>query len=299
MRISILTPSFNSGSFLERNIQSVLAQDHPDIEHVITDGGSTDGTVDILKRYSDKLGYWVSEKDAGQSDALQKALRQSTGDIIGWLNVDETYEPNVLGAVHRAFEENPEAVLVYGHVRRVTVDGREIRVNRQQQFDYETMRVRSGCIVSCSAFFKRSRLIECGGFDPAWHYIMDYELYIRFMRGNQKWVRLDRVLSNFTMHAESKTSKFVSGFQSEIRRLREREFPGMTWEAIEKESKRQMYRMMWRMFLDGVLWEKMWFKVVRQRHFEQYFGDPGVRLPVISWLLDRLDPVRPAAGGPA
>src|SRR3954447_10463959 len=117
MRISILTPSYNQAGFLEHNIRSVINQDAPDIEHIVMDGGSTDDTTAILARYNDRI-RWASESDRGQADALNKALRLSTGEIIGWLNVDEYYEPQIFGKVVDAFRKSPAAALVYGDFRR-------------------------------------------------------------------------------------------------------------------------------------------------------------------------------------
>lgn len=294
MRFSILTPSFNQGAFLEKNIRSVKQQDvaADQIEHIIMDGGSTDGTVEVLKKYGDGLAYWVSEADGGQSDALAKALARATGDIIGWINVDEFYEPGIFRAVSDAFEQNPDAVLVYGNFRRVTPDGKTIRVNRQWRFDYDVCRTVTPTAANCAAFFRRDRLIDVGGFDSSWECIMDWEMFIRLMRGPKSWVRLDRVLGNFTMHRQSKTAMIQPKFAAEMKRLRQREFPELDDAAFDRMKRTQIRRMKRHMLLDGVIFEKVWFKLARQRHFAAYFGDSGVRLPVFSRLLDMLSPPR-------
>jgi len=294
LKFSILTPSFNQGSFIEQNIQSVINQDVA-VEHLIVDGNSTDGTVEVLKRYSDRLAYWVSEPDKGQSDALCKALAKATGDIVGWLNVDEYYDPNVLGAVQKAFEQNPTAMIVYGNVRVVTAAGEQIRTNRQWRFDFDICRIQTPIMISCATFFRRDHLMACGGFDPSWHYAMDWELFIRYMRDSPRaWVRLDKVIANNTVHPLSKTASAPTGFGAERERLLERELPGVSPEEKTRMKRIQEKRMRWHMFLDGVLFGKAWFKVVRQRHFAAYYGDPGVRLPIISPILDIISPVRPA-----
>lgn len=284
MRISILTPSYNQATFLERNLQSVASQDVRKVEHIVVDGGSSDDTTAILSRHGDEI-QWVSEKDDGQADALRKALARATGDIVGWLNVDEYYEPRIFRKVIDAFERTPQTAIVYGDFRRVTADGSTIRINRQWRFDYAVCQIQTPIIQNCAAFFRRDRLIECGGFDPTWHYLLDWELYIRFMRGNQRWVKLNETLGNFTMHVQSKTSSAPSGFEREIERLRKREFPEWTPEMIAKHKRKQEQRMKYHMLLDGVLLEKVWFKLVRQKKYEDLFGMPGVEVPVVSPLL--------------
>jgi hypothetical protein len=211
---------------------------------------------------------------------------------VGWVNVDEFYEPNVFALVSRTFERNPEAAVVYGNVRQVDVSGEPIRVRGQWRFDFDVCRIQTPIITNCAAFFRRDRLVACGGFDPSWHCLMDWEMFIRLMRGGQKWVRLKRVLGNFGMHRQSKTATMQPTFAAEQRRLREREFPGMSDEEFERRRLTQFKRMRRHMLLDGVLFEKAWFKLVRQRRYAAYFGDPGVRLPVISRMIDWVYPER-------
>jgi glycosyltransferase involved in cell wall biosynthesis len=284
MRISILTPSYNQGRFLERNIQSVLDQDVADVEHIVMDAGSADDTVAILNRYNERV-QWRSEKDNGQADALNKALKQATGDIVGWLNVDEYYEPRIFRKIIDAFERSPDAMVVYGDFRRVTADGATIRINRQWRFDYAVCQVQTPIMFNCAAFFRRDRLMECGGFDVSWTYLLDWELYIRFMRGNQGWVKLNEVLGNFTMHPQSKTATSRAGFDREIQRLHLREFPGWSPEQIERHRRRQEWRMRYHMLLDGVIAEKIWFKLVRQKLYGGVFGIDDKDIPLLSPLL--------------
>jgi glycosyltransferase involved in cell wall biosynthesis len=284
MRISVLTPSYNQAAFLERNLQSVMNQGVSDVEHIVVDGGSTDETRAILSRYSNRV-QWVSEKDDGQADALNKALSRATGDIVGWLNVDEYYESGIFPGIIETFQKSPEAVLVYGDFRRVTADGGTIRVNRQWRFDFSVCQVQTPIIQNCASFFRRDRLLECGGFDASWHYLLDWELYIRFMRGNQKWVKLDKILGNFTMHPQSKTSSAPGGFKREMQRLHSREFPGWTPVQVEKYKRKQEWRMRYHMLLDGVIAEKVWFKLVRQYKYKDLFQSPSKGVPMLSPLL--------------
>ena len=121
--VSIITPSYNQAKYLEQTIQSVLSQDYPRIEYIVVDGKSKDGSVDIIKRYADKLAYWISEKDKGQADAINKGFARATGEIIAWLNSDDYYLPGAVSAAVKVFEENPEIVLVYGNMLAVDEHG--------------------------------------------------------------------------------------------------------------------------------------------------------------------------------
>ena len=298
LRFSILTPSYNQAEFIERCIQSVLKQDVHGTQHIIMDGGSTDGTVEILKRYDSQLYAWRSEKDEGQSDALRKALDLATNEIIGWINTDDYYEPNIFGRVAEEFERHPRAVIVYGDHRQVTASGEQIRLNRHWRFDYEVCKVQTPIITNCAAFFRRDRLIECGGFDPRYHYCMDWELYIRLMAGNQQWRQIRHPLGCMTMHLLSKTATSTEKFMREIWEIRRRYFPGWSDDEIERYRKRQERRMKWHMLLDGVFFEKVWFKFVTERHYTQYFGGTPPRLPLVSRMIDRLDPVAPLTAQP-
>ena len=113
-RISIVTPSFNQGKYIEQTIQSVLSQNYPNLEYIIIDGGSTDGTVEIIKKYEQQLTYWISEPDKGQTDAINKGFAKCTGEIFNWINSDDYYSPNSLHIVAEVFSENPTAKVVCG-----------------------------------------------------------------------------------------------------------------------------------------------------------------------------------------
>src|ERR1044071_6803804 len=111
--VSIITPSYNQALYLEQTIQSVLEQDYPRIEYIVVDGASTDNSFEIIKKYNDRLGYWISEKDSGQAEAINKGFTRANGDILGWLNSDDYYMPGAVSAVVKCFEENPNAVMIY------------------------------------------------------------------------------------------------------------------------------------------------------------------------------------------
>ena len=122
--VSIITPSYNQAAYLEQTILSVLNQDHPRIEYIVVDGASTDGSVEIIKKYESKLAYWVSEKDRGQADAINKGFARATGEIIAWLNSDDYYLPGAVNAAVKVFEERSDVVLVYGNMLAVDEHGK-------------------------------------------------------------------------------------------------------------------------------------------------------------------------------
>src|SRR5258705_10848018 len=122
--VSIITPSYNQSAYLEQTMLSVLEQNYPQVEYIVIDGASTDRSVDIIKKYAGKLTYWVSEKDAGQADAINKGLARATGDVAAWLNSDDYYLPDTIGAVVKMFDENPDTALVYGNMLAVDEHGK-------------------------------------------------------------------------------------------------------------------------------------------------------------------------------
>src|ERR1043165_7317408 len=137
--VSIITPSYNQAAYLEQTIQSVLTQDYPRIEFMVIDGGSTDASVEIIKKYADRLAYWVSEKDSGQAEAINKGLTRAKGEILAWLNSDDYYLPNTILAVVRCFDENPDVDLIYGDMLAVDGDGRIINLLKYKQLSLEDL----------------------------------------------------------------------------------------------------------------------------------------------------------------
>ena len=124
--VSILTPSFNQAPYLEETIQSVLLQDHPRLEYIIVDGGSTDGSIEVIKKYEHKLAWWVSEKDKGQTDAINKGFARASGEILAWINSDDTYEPGAVSAAVKYLQEHPNVGMVYGDCNFINEAGRVI-----------------------------------------------------------------------------------------------------------------------------------------------------------------------------
>lgn len=219
-RISIVTPSLNQANYLERTILSVLGQDYPNLEYIIIDGGSTDGSVDIIRRYSDRLAYWVSEPDTGQAAAINKGFRIATGDILAWLNADDEYEPNALWSVGRVFAEHPDIDVVYGNT--VLVNTRGETVGRilsvpwsRRGYLYGTVNVHQP-----STFWRRALWERVGGVREDLHYVFDGELFERFVQAGATFLYLSMHLTRYRLHDESKTVSQQRGFDAEWLRLR-------------------------------------------------------------------------------
>ncbi|HUH98543.1 MAG TPA: glycosyltransferase family 2 protein [Anaerolineales bacterium] len=165
--VSIVTPSFNQARYLEATIRSVLSQDYPRLEYIIVDGGSTDGSVDVIRRYAPKLAWWVSEKDHGQTDAINKGFAHAKGEVLAWLNSDDTYEPNAIAPAVRLLQKHPEAGLVYGNANYINEDGRVIGRFPAAQTDLVRLRRGYVHIPQQAAFFRADLWRAVGPLDPA------------------------------------------------------------------------------------------------------------------------------------
>ncbi|MBI5397016.1 MAG: glycosyltransferase [Verrucomicrobia bacterium] len=215
--ISIVTPSFNQARYIGQCIRSVLEQDYPDVEHVIFDGGSTDGTLDVLRRYESRGVRWTSEKDKGQSDAINKGFRAARGDLIGWINSDDWYARGAFRVVADYFRDHPEADFVYGNNLFTDGEGHVIRRVRTMPYRWSWL-LYTGLLIPQPGIFMRRRVVEeCGLLDPEMHSSMDYEWWLRIARKFEPRF-IDRYLAYFRLHEESKTG----GAQAREIWLRER-----------------------------------------------------------------------------
>ena len=221
MRISIVTPSYNQGRFLEATIRSVLEQNYPSLEYIVIDGGSTDGSVDIIRRYAPRLAYWVSEPDQGQADAIAKGFRRATGEILAYLNSDDTYLPGTVAQIAAAFQRNQDSDLIYGDVWIVDERDRMIGERRLTRLDDIDFLGQGNCLAQPATFWTRRIYDQVGGIDSTLYFQLDLDFYIRVARaGRMQYLR--RHLANVRMHPEGKMVKAEAVRRQELALLRRR-----------------------------------------------------------------------------
>ena len=210
-KISIVMPAFNQAQFIERSILSVLNQGYPNIELIIIDGGSSDGTVEIIKRYEDQIAYWVSEKDEGQSDALNKGFSRASGEIYGWLNSDDLYTPEAFESAVDAFRVNQKKMVVFGDW--LSIDIYDNPVDLHHAFDFNLNHFKyEGFHLNAQSMFWRSDVHEgFNGFDVDLYNTMDYQMILEFgiNIGQEKFLRIPKVLGAFRRYDGQKTGDFI------------------------------------------------------------------------------------------
>ena len=199
--MSVITPSFNSGEFLDDAIQSVLQQEVVAVEHIVVDGVSTDDTVAILNRYSQVR--WTSEPDNGQSDAINKGFLHASGDLMGWLNADDYYLPGGLEAIARAAQEHPKADVIYGDCVFVDGDGKLVRSKVEHDFDPAIL-MYFGCYIPSTSTFFRRRVIESGRLlDCEYRVCMDFEYFARLSHTGYAFHYVPRFIAAFRWHGNN------------------------------------------------------------------------------------------------
>lgn len=190
--VSIITPSYNQAAYLEQTIQSVLSQDYSSIEYILIDGASTDASLEIIKKYQSQLAYWISEKDHGQADAINKGFARASGEIIAWLNSDDYYLAGAISRIVRVFEENPDVVFVYGNMLAVDEHGKTFNTLKYQQLTLEDL-LCFQIIGQPAVFMRRSALQKTSGLNPAFHFLLDHLLWIelayqgKILHVNETW----------------------------------------------------------------------------------------------------------------
>jgi glycosyltransferase involved in cell wall biosynthesis len=209
-KISIVTPCFNHAEFLEKTILSILAQDYPNLELIIMDGGSTDGSVDVIKRYEKYLAHWVSEKDRGQSHAINKGFHKASGDVLTWLNSDDCLEPGALHLIADQVRRYPNAGAFVGHGRIVDTAGKETYYKKPGELTFERFCqwLDGGDILQASCFFKRSAWELVGPLDENTHIAFDVDYWLRMAKKGVQFQAVDALLSTALSHGRAKTTAF-------------------------------------------------------------------------------------------
>lgn len=251
--VSIITPSFNQARYLEATIRSVLEQDYPRIEYVIVDGGSTDGSVEIIKKYAGrdglvlskdkgtpplpqkqafgfhKIDWWVSEKDKGQTDAINKGFARARGEILAWINSDDTYEPCAVSAAVKYLQDHPNVGLVYGDAHFIDEQGRVIGKFAARQTDYTRLRRGYVHIPQQAAFFRADLWREVGPLDPSFYFAMDYDLWVR-LAARAPIHYTPQLWANFRLHSSGKTIAADDRCWPEMIRIHRRD--GGNWLSV-------------------------------------------------------------------
>jgi glycosyltransferase involved in cell wall biosynthesis len=203
--VSIVTPSYNQARYLEETILSVLNQDYPNLEYIVIDGGSTDGSLEIIRKYSDRLAWWVSEKDRGQTDAINKGFGRAQGEILAWLNSDDTYEPGAVREAAAYLAAHPEAGMVYGDARLIGEDGKQLGMFPSRQTDYRKLLDGYVHIPQQTMFFRADLWHRLGPLDPDFYFAMDYDLWVRIAKVAPLHYH-PRLWANFRLHGDGKTN---------------------------------------------------------------------------------------------
>lgn len=215
--VSIVTPSYNQAGFLRDTLRSVLEQDYPAIEYIVVDGGSDDGSCEIIREFASSLAWWTSEKDAGQADAIHKGMLRARGDIVAWLNSDDIYLPGTVSQAVTAFQANPQASLVFGDAITIDAHGRPLNPLVFQSWglvDLLAFRI----ICQPAVFMRRWVYEKSGGLDKDYHFMLDHFLWIQIARLGPIQ-HFPGFLAAARQHASAKNVSQAPGFGMETLRL--------------------------------------------------------------------------------
>ena len=265
--VSAVTPSFNQSAYLEQAIRSVLEQDYPDVEYMVMDGASTDGSVDIIRKYSSRLAYWASEKDSGQADAINKGMRRARGEIVAWLNSDDYYLPGAIKSAVTALESNPQAVMVYGNMLAVDQTGQTINQLRYRQLTLEDL-LCFQIVGQPAVFMRRAAFEKAGGLDLNFHFMLDHQLWIK-LAAQGSMVHVNQTWSAARYHPLAKNRLKAAEFGREAFRI-------LDWvenqadlapilRRVQRRARASVYRVNARYLLDdGQSWNalKAWMRAL-------------------------------------
>jgi len=232
-KITIVTPSYNQAQFLEETILSVLDQGYPNLEYMIVDGGSTDGSVEIIRKYEKHLTWWVSEKDRGQAHAINKGLERATGDVFAWLCSDDLYEPGVLQLAARELSDGGPP-LIYGRTQYIQSDGTPAFETPFEKASGMLALLRGNFIPQPSCFARMDVCRQAGPLREDLNYVFDYAWWLRMAELGYEFKAVDKVLSRYRLHSASKTCMYRSRFDAE--------FAGVALEYLARHPGRRARR---------------------------------------------------------
>jgi len=212
-RITLITASYNKEGYIEEAIRSVLLQNYPNLEYIIIDGGSTDNSIEIIKKYRKWLAYWVSEPDRGQANAINKGIKKASGEIVSWVHADDMLFPGACHEMAKAFMAHHNTALIYGEGAKIDKNNKVEKKVLSQKYNPDLLKTKC-YLFQPSTFIKRSALEKTGLLDESLHYWMDWDLYLRICRYNPAY-RIDRKIGMWRAHEETKTR---AGAYSEQRR---------------------------------------------------------------------------------
>ncbi|UYN88720.1 MAG: glycosyltransferase [Anaerolineales bacterium] len=215
--VSIITPSYNQAAFLEDTILSVTGQDYPNLEYFVVDGGSNDGSVELIKRYANKLDWWVSEPDQGQADAINKGLARTKGEFVAWLNSDDFYRPGAVAQAVAALQQNPQAGIVYADLDSIDRTGRIFNTIHYRQFSLLDL-LSFEIIGQPTVFMRRAVLQQAGPLDASYRYLLDHQLWLRMLQ-QAPAMYVPAVWAAARHHASAKNVGEAAGFGREAMRI--------------------------------------------------------------------------------
>jgi glycosyltransferase involved in cell wall biosynthesis len=203
-KVTIVTPSYNQAHFLEETMRSVLEQDYPNIEYVVIDGGSTDGSAEIIQTYESQLAYWQSQKDKGQTDAINQGFARASGEILAWLNSDDILLPGAVSAAVRQLQAHPQVGMVYGDCLWINADGKKIGNFPAAQTDLKKLRRGYVHIPQQASFFRADLWKKVGPLDDSFYFAMDYDLWTR-LAAEAPLLYIPELWAAFRLHGDAKS----------------------------------------------------------------------------------------------
>ncbi len=272
LKITVVTPSFNQANYLEETIQSVIRQDYPDLDWIVIDGGSTDGSCEILKKYEKHFSYWVSEKDKGQSHAINKGFLRAKGDILTWLNSDDLLQEGALHKVNDYFSENPEINLLFGSCILFGENFPE-RVFKPAGDYFEARSLAGLPFPQPSSFFRKSCLDAYGPLNEKLHFGMDYDFFLQIFL-NRDYLRTEEIFSRYRYHRNSKSVTQNARFATDYAFI------------FSKFINSLPYGSHWRQWLEE---RNLWAEVGEEAFFsEKMYDDDLLKKAVFFKLYNRI-----------